>query len=279
MPGPAPPADELDALVRLLDDPDPAVYATVRERLEDWGRAAVPALLDARAAAAPALRARLDEAVRDLHLRDLEQAWHLVLDAPAPDLERGAFLLALYRTPTLDIPAYRRRLDAWAEELRPETAQADGLDRAFLLSTYLCDRLGFTGNEAQYYALHNSCLDWVLDHRAGLPISLGVVYLLLADRLGIPAFGVDMPAHFLVKYDDGGQSIFLDLFHGGTPVRTDEAVQFLLQSGIDPHPSYLNAAPPRAILLRMLRNMVHAAARAGDEQAETDLRRLLAPYA
>ncbi len=254
--------DEVRALVRLLDDPNATVQASVRERLDELGPEAVPHLLAARDEADEALRPLIDEAIHDVHFDRVRRAWSLVMGAPEVDLERGAFLIAFYRFPDLDIPAYRAKLDAWAEQARPSVTQAKGVERAFALAAFMCDTLGFSGNDEHYYDPNNSYLNRVIDTRLGIPISLSVVYLLLGRRLGLPVYGVNMPAHFLVKHVDGRGEAYLDLFDGGNYVSKEACVRFLLKAGIKPRPVYFEAAEPRDILLRMA----------------DDLMRLLAPW-
>ena len=269
---------EVRALVQLLDDPSPVVRQAVDERLRALGRAALPFLQEARQQAAPDLRARIDACYQSLHRRTLEAAWHAVMEAGA-DLERGAFLLALYAQPTLDVVPYQKQLDDWADAFRTRAADAGAMRRVLSLRTYFVHELGFRGNRADYYAAHNSYLDWVIDHRMGLPISLAAVFLLLAHRLHLPVFGVNMPAHFLVKYDGPRGELLLDLFNDGVLLAKDDAVRFLLKAGIEPHPAYFEAVGSRVILLRLVRNLLALARNRQDAQTAHDLARLHDPYA
>jgi regulator of sirC expression with transglutaminase-like and TPR domain len=176
------------------------------------------------------------------------------MQVPQPDLESGAFVLALYLHPELNIPRYQGILDSFAEEARLCLRDAVGIERAYRLAEFISDDLGFTGNQRDYYNPDNSCLDWVIDNRTGIPVSLGVIYLILAARLRIPSFGVNMPAHFLVKYEDDGAEVFIDLFHKRMLSRSD-CIRLLYHMEIEPRPKYLEATTERQILTRMLRNL------------------------
>jgi regulator of sirC expression with transglutaminase-like and TPR domain len=269
---------EVSALVRLLDDPDRDVQASVRARLEELGREALPELREVREAADDDLRERIDDVVHEVHMGDLEQAWNAVMSAEEVDLERGAFLIALYRYPTLDIPAYRARLDAFAEEARPRVEAAEGAERAVALATVLADDLGFTGNTEQYYDPSNSYLNRVIDRRVGIPITLSVIYVLIGQRLDLPVAGVNLPAHFLAKYEGREGEVFVDPFNDGEIVSKESCVRFLLKAGIRPRPSYFQAAAPTAVLLRMARNLVAIAEESGQTQTVEELSRLMRPY-
>jgi regulator of sirC expression with transglutaminase-like and TPR domain len=209
----------------------------------------------------------------------VRRAWHAVLGSEPVDLERGAFLLALYRFPTLDVGSYRERLDALAAAARPAVEAADGGERALALAQVLGEEHGFDGNRDSYYDPNNSYLNRVLDRRTGIPISLSVVYLLVADRLGLPMCGVNMPAHFLVRYaDGGGQDLLLDPFNGGQVVSRETCVRILLRTGLRPAPAYFDCAPARAVLLRMVRNLRRIAEEAGQTDTAEELRSLAEPW-
>ena len=271
-------SEEIRALTRLLDDPDAAVQSSVHARLGELGPDAVPHLLAARDGADATLRPLIDDAIHDLHFEHVQEAWSLVMDAPEVDLERGAFLLAMYRFPDLDIPSYRAQLDAFAEEVRPAVQDANGFEQAFDLAEFMVETLGFSGNGEQYYDPNNSYLNRVIDRRLGIPISLSVVYLLLGQRLGLPVYGVNMPAHFLVKYVSEQGELYLDLFNEGKYVTKEACIRFLLKTGLKPRPSYFQAAPTQTILLRMGRNLLAIAQETGQTRMADDLVQLLAPW-
>ena len=274
----AAPANEVGALVRLLDDPDDDVRDSVQARLDELGHRAVPPLLAARDDADDALRPLIDSTIHDLHFEHVQRAWTLVMDAPSVDLERGAFLLALYRFPGLDIPAYRAKLDAFADEAVSAVHSARGVERAFALAEVMCDALGFDGNDDRYYDPNNSYLNQVIDRRLGIPISLSVIYLLLGQRLNLPVYGVNLPAHFLVKYVDDHGEAYIDLFNRGEYVSKEACLRFLLKAGVKPRPRYFQAADARAILLRMGRNLLAIAQETDQSQMANDLMTLLAPW-
>ncbi len=269
---------EVNAIVRLLDDPDADVQIQVEQRLVELGRAAFPALRHAYDASSGVLRERIDEALQTLHWNDVRMAWHAVMSVAEPDLERGAFLIALHRFPDLDVESYLEQLDDWAFELQPRIERADGIRRARELVEFISENLGFSGNRQQYEDPNNSYLNRVMDRRTGIPISLSVIALLLARRLHLPLYGVGMPAHFLIKYSGPRGEVYFDLFNDGQPVSREECVRFLLRAGIQPKPSYFEAADTTSILLRMVRNLRHLAEQNGNTQVFDQLTELATPY-
>ena len=143
---------------------------------------------------------------------------------------------------------------AWPQVSRAETAEAQGL----ALSWFLFETAGFLGNREDYTDPRNSYLNQVLDRRLGLPISLSVIYLHVAERLGVPAFGIGLPGHFIVSVLGADGPIYLDPFNGGRPLSTAECarlVQGALGNQVGFDPDWLRPMPRREIVARMLNNL------------------------
>jgi len=179
------------------------------------------------------------------------------------DVAEGALLIAAEQSPELDVSANLSRLDAFAVGLRPEVeAAAPGLDRIHALNHGFFEELGFRGNQQDYEDPRNSFLDHVLERRTGIPITLAIVYVEVARRLGLDAAGIGFPGHFLTKLrgvptPDGNDEIVVDAFFGRI-VDLRECQERLRQAlGADAHlgPDSLRAASSREILTRVLTNL------------------------
>lgn len=193
------------------------------------------------------------------------------------DLAEGALLIADIAYPDLDHGRYLRRLDALAAAARaalgPEFAalprerrsERDVAERALgALREVLAQREGLRGNEDDYYDPANSFLNVVLDTRKGLPITLSVVYLEVARRLGLPLQGVGLPAHFVVKWPlprEAGGDLFVDVFAGANVFGYEECRAMVMARmragagvvGFDPR--WTRPVGTRTILSRMLLNL------------------------
>jgi regulator of sirC expression with transglutaminase-like and TPR domain len=177
-------------------------------------------------------------------------------------LLRATLLIARDEYPNLDIDAYESICAGYESQLKPRIdALDDDQPRLAAINRYLFDELGFCGNQQDYYDPRNSYLNDVLDRRLGIPISLGVVQMELARRMGVPLEGVSFPGHFLVRLpvDDG--LLVLDPYHKGRSVDANElkvrAKPHLGGNDIDDQQllQILSPASHRAILMRMLRNL------------------------
>lgn len=190
----------------------------------------------------------------------------------APDhevpLDRAALLIAQEDYPALDVQAYLDRLDALATELAADIDLETG-PRVALgdLSAFLFERHGFRANREDYEDPRNSYLNDVLDRRLGIPISLSVVYIVIARRLGLDVKGVGLPGHFVVKYEAPDETLFIDPFHAGRFISPEECFQLAEQAlgrRVARSDALLAAATNRQILTRMLYNLKAVYLKRGD---------------
>lgn len=181
------------------------------------------------------------------------------LDEALFPLDRAALALALDEYPALDTDAYLRRLDeiaARVEVFRGE--EADPLATIEALNTVLFVEEGLQGNTEDYYNPRNSFLNEVLDRRVGIPISLSVIYLEVARRIGFELQGVGLPGHFLVKHVTGDREVLLDPFNRGRTVN-DEICQEMLDKvfggSVRLQSGHLQGMEKKPIITRMLFNL------------------------
>jgi regulator of sirC expression with transglutaminase-like and TPR domain len=181
----------------------------------------------------------------------------------AVDLARAALEVARIEYPAVDVDHYLRELDAIAEHVHGGLAPDAGVeDTLRAINRHLFADLKFSGNADEYYDPRNSYLNDVLDRRLGIPISLSVLYLEVGWRLGLAMQGVSFPGHFLVKLSVDNGEIVLDPYSGGVSLGKEDLELRLLgvvqpnrTSGQFDLAQYLEAAPRKEILHRMLRNL------------------------
>ncbi len=185
------------------------------------------------------------------------------------DLGRAALLIAKSEYPALDVEAYLCRLDQIAEAIikrcQGEPEQPEIIIKN--INEHLYDELGFRGNAENYYDPRNSFLNEVIDRRMGIPITLSVLYIEIARRLGLTIEGIGMPGHFLMKCLINGAEIFLDAFNGGRCLTVADCQQMLASIyGEDAHwqSSFLRVVSKREILFRMLSNLKNIYVSGGD---------------
>jgi regulator of sirC expression with transglutaminase-like and TPR domain len=198
-------------------------------------------------------------------------------------LDSAALLIGAWEGPIRDEDAlekYRDMLDDLATQVADDVHRApNGIARARAISDLLFDRIGFSGNTSDYYDPRNSFLCDVLDRKVGIPISLSVLYLEVARRVGVLAQGVNFPGHFLVRVAIEDAWLFLDPFGGGKAL-TPQDLETLLKKTTTPdailEPSVIAAASKRQIVARMLVNLAGIYGRNGDLPRSLDVLERLA---
>lgn len=175
------------------------------------------------------------------------------------DLLRAALAIAAGDYPGLDVDFYLARVDQIASAVRARCGDEFSPYRSIASINYVLFReQGFRGNRDDYYDPKNSFLNEVLERKTGIPITLSVLYMEVARRVGLKLHGVGFPGHFLVKYIGDGEEIVIDPFQEGM-VKSDEELQALLNElyrgefALDPQ--FLQPVTKRQILGRMLNNL------------------------
>ena len=178
-------------------------------------------------------------------------------DTLAGRLDVAALEIASIETPDLDPTPFLSILDRHASELGSRVAaDADGREFVGAANRYLFEELGFHGNEIDYNDPRNSCLNYVLDRRTGIPIALSVVYIELARRLGRPVVGIGLPGHFVVQYDDGEYATYIDPLNAGHLLTGEECLELArTRTGAQHDAQTLAPVGARYILVRMLNNL------------------------
>jgi regulator of sirC expression with transglutaminase-like and TPR domain len=174
-------------------------------------------------------------------------------------LDIAALQLARIEHPDLPLEPFTELLDSHAKELAERVdGGVEGDEFIDLMNEYLFEELGFRGNQEDYYNPSNSCLNDVLTHRLGIPISLSVLYMEIARRLERPVYGIGLPGHFIVQYNDGEYSAFIDPYHGGRLLTEPECYGLAREvTGLEvaDDPSLLMPVTKRHIAIRMLNNL------------------------
>jgi regulator of sirC expression with transglutaminase-like and TPR domain len=211
---------------------------------------------------------RLEEQARELRqLRD-RVAEQSILDGLSTQMQKkeeeielveSALLLAKLENHDLDVAAYREEVDAMARQVQIQRAGSTPAETMAALDRFFFVEKGFHGSRAEYYHRSNSYLNEVIDDREGLPITLAVLYLALAERLALPVSGVGLPGHFIVCWNKTPTEVeYIDVFDRGRRLSLED-VQLIIRTGSD-EPADVDRyrANKKEIILRMLSNILRA---------------------
>jgi regulator of sirC expression with transglutaminase-like and TPR domain len=176
------------------------------------------------------------------------------------DIEDAAWRLAATFMPDADFGEDRRLLDRWGAEVTHRLRKAaSSRDRIETLVEFLAHELRFRGNADDYYNINNSLLPEVIQTRAGIPITLSLVYILVGKRAGLTVHGVGLPGHFIIRHGED----FFDPFGEGRRIGLEECRWLVAHHGMALSAHHLLPITPWQMLVRILGN-IHAIAEPRD---------------
>jgi regulator of sirC expression with transglutaminase-like and TPR domain len=178
------------------------------------------------------------------------------------DLVHAALLIARLDNDELDVESYRTEIERMAKKVQTKLDKDAGeKEKLAALNKFLFEERGFHGSRTDYYHKSNSYLSEVIDDREGLPITLSLLYMELGGRLGLKIEGVGLPGHFVVRHRPAkGEPQLIDVFDRGAFMTREEASKKVEAITGEPLTDEdLKAVPKKAILTRMLRNLMRLA--------------------
>ena len=212
---------DINALLRLIDDPDNEVYDTVASTLLNYGREIIPSLEQLwEVTEDEGVQERIELLIHRVHFNDLQHDLLEWSNAKHPELLRGAILVAKFQFPDLNVPAILSQFDhirrnVWLElnnYLTP--VEQVNVFNSILYSFYKLQGHELTERDPKYFFINQ-----VLENRQGNSYTIGVIYLALAEILDIPIFAVDVPRQFIFAYIDTMYNLFDPAYTGSSQVQ------------------------------------------------------------
>lgn len=206
--------------------------------------------------------ADLRKRAEDLHLQEVRDALVAELKKPEAkiDLFKSALLVSGLDNPDLDIEAYRAEVADMAREIaRSFSSDTDAAKKLDQLITYLFRENGYHGSRSDYYNRANSYINEVIDDREGIPLTLSILFIELAQRIGIEGVsGVPLPGHFMAQFARRGEApIYIDVFDGGRMGNREQATEWAqAHSEVPIFEEHFRAATKKEMIVRMLRNLI-----------------------
>lgn len=254
-----------DAIVRLLRDNDPATVALLKDQLIESGSDGIAALRDLLSLDDEAVTAHVREVIEKIGTEQAQDEMLLCahLFPEDGDIEAAWWLLTLCFNPDAPVEKLRQTLDEWGSRLRRLVARAGSArERLQALTTFMAEDLGLRGNVGDYYDLRNSLLNDLIETRLGIPISLVMLYVIVARRANMRIEGINLPGHFIARYE----RILFDPFHQGRILSRTDCEAILARQRLKTQSGYFVPAPPRLVLMRMLANLLFIFERSGERE-------------
>jgi hypothetical protein len=283
------PQNALAALINLLDDPDEEVYRHVTDVLISMGTSVIPSLEEAwERTFDPNLHYRLEELIHIIQFETLLLEMTEWVNNNSGDLLQGALLVSKYQYPDLDMAAVSGKIDRLIKEIWLEmNYNLTPLEQVNVFNHVVYTLNSFSGNTSNIHDPQNSYLNILLETKKGNPVSLSVLYLILASRIKMPVYGINLPQHFVLSFhkdliteNDTQQKIksgilfYVNPFNKGIIFSRDDITLFLKKLNITPKATHYLPCSNPDIIVALINSLIHSYELAGVGDKVLELTRL-----
>lgn len=274
---------EIDALVKLLDDPDEEVFLHVQEKLLEYGYDAIAHLESAwEKSLDTLLQERIENIVHTIQFTNVKQDLNLWYQSGAFDLLQGALIINRYQFPDLDEQVIINQIEDIKREIWVGLQyEMSSIEKIKLINHVFYNQFGFSGNTKNHHDPQNSYLNQVLESKKGNQISLAIIYSTVAQKLDIPVYGVNLPQHFILGYIDESNPdrehavlFYINAFNKGAIFGKHDVDQFLRQLNLEPQPGFYAPCSNAEIVRRIIRNLVSAYENLGATEKVAELKQM-----
>ncbi len=276
---------KINALLQLLDDPNDEVFEYISQNILKQGENIIPELEKVWEKSLNAiLQERIENLIQEIQFSSTQKQLKEWKESGAVDLLKAAYLVAKYQYPDLkydDITEAFNKIkqDAWLEINNNLTA----LEKTRILNHILFQVHEFSGNSSNFFAPQNSYINHVFDTKKGNPLTLGIIYISLAQELNIPIYGVSMPRNFILAYIDeynihdpykDDVLFYINPYNNGKVLGEREIDYFLKQQKIEPKKSYYSPCSNIEIIKKLILNLIYSYEKLGYPEKVNDMKKL-----
>lgn len=276
---------ELEALLTLLDDPDDEVFSAVSQSLKQHGEKVIPELESAwERSLNENIQSKLENIIHEIQHASVKRDLENWIKAGADDILEGTYYISKFQYPDLRFETILNGIekiknDVWLEINNNLTA----LEKVRILNHIIFEEHKFYPNTTNFYSPQNSYINAVLESKKGNPISLSIIYMVVAQRLGVPVYGVNLPKNFLMAYvDDWFDSFntenvlfYINAFNKGAVLGKREIDYFVKQQNMTPDESFFKPCENTEIVKRLILNLIISYQKIGAKEKINQLQEIL----
>jgi regulator of sirC expression with transglutaminase-like and TPR domain len=269
---------EIKALISLLDDEDYEVLNHVETKIRSMGDTVIPYLEDRweESSLSPLMQKKLEDLIHDLQYNAFFDRLLYWRENGSEDLLEGMWAVATYQYPELSLEKLRQDVEQIYYEVWLEIR--DGMhpmDQIKTLNSVIFGKLKFGANTKHFHSASNSMLNIVIDLKKGNPISLCVIYLLVAQKLNLPIWGVNLPNLFILTYKLGNMQFYINVFNRGLVFSRVDIDNYIAQYNFPQNEIFYQPCNNIDIIRRVLRNLTLAFEKVGDDDKVKEIEKAL----
>jgi regulator of sirC expression with transglutaminase-like and TPR domain len=273
MEGPA-----IKAMIQLLDDSDSEVVQMVEAQMRSLGYSIIPTLEAEweQLSFNPYLQTKIEDLIHEFQLDLLKNRLTLWKEGGGMDLLEGMWIISTYRYPDLTYAELQATMEQLYFEVWPQMRDdLHPIDQLKILNSVMFDQLKFGANTKNFHAANNSFINVVLDSKKGNPISLCVLYMWISQKLGMPVYGVNLPNLFVLTYKKDELQFYINVFNKGLIFNKTDIDNYIAQLNLEQNEIYYQPCSNLEIVRRVLRNLILAYEKAGDDSYKDELTDLI----
>lgn len=280
----------VQALIQLIDDPDDHVYEHVHDQLKSFGSEAIPYLEESWEYMTYGMlfQNRVENLIHEIQVETIQEMLKNWICSEEKDLLEGALIVAKCQYPGLDEDKVKAEIDRikkaiWIE-MNPNQTSFEKI-RTFNHVFFGVNR--FEGDSTNYHSPLNSLINSVLETRNGNPLTLSLIYSVIAQSLNLPVYGVNLPNHFVLAYLDEhginastgknspyGVLFYINPFSKGSILQESDIQQFISKIKLSEKRAYFEPCPNTQIIKRMINNLITAHQQNGNAQKASEFIRM-----
>lgn len=271
--------NEIKALISLLDDDDEEIRNHVTEKIKSLGGFVIPFLeneWENSGLASPILQKRIEELIHDLQFESVIDRLKLWVEGGSIDLLEGMWIITTYQYPDFSFEKLKTEIEqifyeVWIE-FKPNLHPTD---QVRILNSVIFDKLKFGPNTKNFHSASNSMLNIVFETHKGNPISLCVIYMMVAQKLGLPIYGVNLPNLFVLTYKNDLVQFYINVFNRGLVFYKSDIDNYIGQLNLKASDIFYNPCTNVDILKRVLRNLALSYEKTSDTEKLKEIELLM----
>ena len=261
----------------MLDDEDHEVVTHVENKILSSGTSIIPVLeQEWESTFNPIVQSKIEDLVHELQFELLKERFLEWKETGGEDLLEGLWIVATYLYPDLELEEVQKEIEQLYHELwRHMQTDMRPYDQIKIFNDIFFNHFRFRANTKNFHSPANSMINSVLESKKGNPISLCSIYLLLAQRMDLPIYGVNLPNLFILTYQVGNESFYINVFNRGLIFTRDDIDNYLESLQLDKKDMFYEPCSNLDIVLRALRNLIVSFEKLGDYHKADEVKLIL----
>ena len=257
---------ELNALISLLEDPDKEIFDSVKSRLVELGIEVLPELESAWESNYDSLiQERTENIINEIHFRDIVRSLKKWIQKKDKNLLEAWFIISKYQYPDIDEQFYRTKIYNLVSQINLEVEQTySELEKISAFNRVFFTQNGFRGNTRNFQSPDNSFINTVIDKHMGNPLTLSMLYIIIAEKINLPICGVNMPKHFIIGFEDVNEingdpiKFYINPFNKGAILNRQDLEVYLKREKLKEDSKYFTPCGNTTVIKRLLNNLFHS---------------------